>query len=284
MSTSSAVPVRTRRVASRLRDLRRRSGLSAPEVSQALGISMSKISRMESGHRGLNADDVAALLGLYRVPSREREEVLTLVRNGASPNWWTMPSGSLEKYWDDFRSFEAEATTLRSYETMLFPGLLQTPGYVIAIAHALAPHGIEDDLDKLLAQRTARQTQLHSERTFEFLIEQSVLEREAGTAETMHRQLERVSAVATRSNVSVQIVPHSAGAHVGLDGPFLYLEFAEHADLVLGEAIGCASYIEEKQIVAERREALGMLRKIALPPDESLRLIDRKSDEWRRRS
>ncbi|GAA3360918.1 helix-turn-helix transcriptional regulator [Saccharopolyspora gregorii] len=284
MSTSSAVPVRTRRVASRLRDLRRRSGLSAPEVSQALGISMSKISRMESGHRGLNTDDVAALLGLYRVPSREREEVLTLVRNGKSPNWWTMPVGPLEKYWEDFRSFESEATTLRCYETMIFPGLLQAPGYVTAIARALSPQEMEVDLHKLLAQRTARQTLLHSARRFEFLIEQYALERQVGSAETMHRQLERVSAVAARANVSVQIVPQSAGAHAGLDGPFLYLEFEEHADLVVGEAIGCASYIEDQQIVAERREALGMLRKIALPPDESLRLIDRKSDEWRRQS
>lgn len=85
---SGGVPVRVRRVSSELRELRLRSGLGAEEVSTALGISMSKLSRMENGQRGLQVDDVAALLGLYRVPAKRREELLELVRNAAKPNWW----------------------------------------------------------------------------------------------------------------------------------------------------------------------------------------------------
>ncbi|MFR9731809.1 helix-turn-helix domain-containing protein [Saccharopolyspora sp. MS10] len=284
MSGGRAVPVRARRVASRLRDLRLRSGSTASEVARALGISPTKLSRMESAQRGLKSDDVAALLGFYRVPARERQDVLNLVRNAMSPNWWTIPHSSLEQTWADFTSFEAEATALRSYETMLVPGLLQSPGYVAAVAQVLPGRPDEVLLRRLLDQRVARQTLLHSSRRFEFLIEQTVLERLVGSAAVMHQQLQRVAAVAHRANVSVQVLPLSAGAHAGLDGPFLYLEFAEHADLVLGETVGCLSYVEEEPVVAERREVLRSLRESALSPVESIDLVQHLADDWHRRA
>ena len=114
---SPRVPVRVRRVSSELRELRLRSGLAAEEVARSLGMSMSKLSRMETGQRGLFPDDVAALLGLYRVPAERREELLALVRNGANRNWWQVQDGRLPAMWEDLIRFEKEAVAIRNYET-----------------------------------------------------------------------------------------------------------------------------------------------------------------------
>ena len=108
MKMSPRVPVRVRRVSSELRELRLRSGLAAEEVARSLGMSMSKLSRMETGQRGLFPDDVAALLGLYRVPAERREELLALVRNGANRNWWQVQDGRLPAMWEDLIRFEKE--------------------------------------------------------------------------------------------------------------------------------------------------------------------------------
>lgn len=88
MAEEIAVPVRVRRVANELRELRRRCGLTGDEVAQSLGMSAAKLSRLERGYRGLRPDDVSALLGLYRVPVQRRDELLAIVRGGGEPNWW----------------------------------------------------------------------------------------------------------------------------------------------------------------------------------------------------
>lgn len=278
MGTRNGVPVHTRRASSRLRELRQRSGFTEKDVSRALGISMSKVSRMESGHRALKTDDVAALLGLYRIPARERQEVLSIVRDGSETNWWTSRSVPTSRVWDDLKSFESEAVVLRSYETMLVPGLLQTPDYVEAITAALAPASPAIDIDALQTQRVERQLLLHSDRRYEFLVEQAVLDRHIGSAEVMYHQYQRMSALADRSNITLRVVPTKAGAHAGLTGPLLYFEFPEHEDLLLSESRSSASYVEDPRCLADAREALQMLRKVALSPEESANLIKRVSN------
>ncbi len=278
MGTRNGVPVHTRRASSRLRELRQRSGFTEKDVSRALGISMSKVSRMESGHRTLKADDVAALLGLYRVPARERQEVLDIMRNGSANNWWTSRSAPSARVWGDLKAFESEAVVLRNYETMLVPGLLQAPGYVEAIAEAMAPASPAIDIEALKTQRVERQLLLNSTRRYEFLIEEAVLYRRIGDAAVMHHQLQRMSAIADRSNVSLRVVPTTAGAHAGLTGPFLYFEFLQHDDLLLSESRSCASYVEDPRCVADSREALRLLRKAALSEEQSAKLIERVSN------
>ena len=70
MARRKGVSVRQRRVSRELRSLREERGLSCKDVALALGCSESKVSRMETGERGLYADDVAAILGFLRSPAK----------------------------------------------------------------------------------------------------------------------------------------------------------------------------------------------------------------------
>lgn len=187
MSGRPGVPVRVRRVSSELRELRLRSGLGAEEVAGAMGFSMSKLSRIENGQRGLYADDVAALLGLYRVPAERRDALLNLVRTASSPNWWQV--GGHLPVLEDLIRFEKEAVSFHNYETMLVPGLLQTSEYTAALCEGSGRAFTAAEVHQFVNARMARQTLLHAGNapSFAFLIEQGVLERRIGGPGVMYR-------------------------------------------------------------------------------------------------
>ena len=88
--------------------------MSCKDVAEALDCSESKISRMETGDRGLYADDVAAVLGYLRAPGKLRQELLDLVRNGEARNWHEI-HGKLPTNWKDLISLENEATAIYNY-------------------------------------------------------------------------------------------------------------------------------------------------------------------------
>ena len=79
--------VRQRRVSAELRALRVERGLTCTDVARAIDCSVSKISRVETGHRGLVPDEVAAILGYLRASSSKRAELMRLVREGQRRNW-----------------------------------------------------------------------------------------------------------------------------------------------------------------------------------------------------
>jgi transcriptional regulator with XRE-family HTH domain len=152
--------VRSRQVANVLRQLREDAGLSGAEVSKQLGMSASKISRIETGHRMLSIDVVAALLGLYKVPERQRQEILDQVRRSTERGWWESQGLGLPELWKALIDFESRATRIQNYEALFIPGLLQTAEYTGVIIKAINPALTEAELNNLVASRMARQTVL----------------------------------------------------------------------------------------------------------------------------
>lgn len=109
MAARHGISVRQRRVAA---ELRKKAGMTCADTAKAMGVSITKISRMETGERGLYVDEVAALLGLYRVPAERRQELLDLVRNGGDPNWWQIKPSDLPDGWRDLMQLEKDAVAI----------------------------------------------------------------------------------------------------------------------------------------------------------------------------
>ena len=104
------------------------------------------------------------------------------------------------------------------------PGLLQTPGYARAVL-ATRPNTAEDEIDNLVAARLARQAVLTREDPppplLWALIDEGVLYRPVAPAEVMHDQLMYLVEMSRRPNITIQVVPYSAGGHTGLLGAFV---------------------------------------------------------------
>lgn len=282
MSGNSHTSVRSRQAAAQLRTLREQVGFSGAEVAKRMGMSPSKISRIETGNSGLQIEDVAALLGLYQVPASTRDELLDLVRRSGERGWWTRQPG-LPQLWRSLIDFEAKATRIQNYEAMFVPGLLQTAEYTRAIIQGVAPTVSDAELDNLVAARMARQTVLTRASAPQFfaVVDENALCRPVGEPGVMHRQLQHLLAVADRPHVTLRVVPLAAGAHAGLRGPFMILEFAEEPALVYLENHSTVLFLEEETDLASYRVALGTILQTALAPAATAELISQIAAELR---
>ena len=277
---NSHTSIRSRQVAAELRALREQAGLSGAEVAKRMGMSPSKISRMETGVTGLQIEDVAALLGLYQVPAPVRDELLDLVRRSEERGWWTRQPG-LPQLWRSLIDFEAKTTRIQNYEALFVPGLLQTAEYARAVIQGIAPAITESELGNLVAARMARQAVLTPSNAPQFcaVVDEGALRRPIGEPGVMHRQLQHLLVVAEQPHVMLRVVPLVAGAHAGLRGPFVILEFAKEPALVAVENQSIGLFLEEEADLATYRLALENILQAALAPAATIELITQIATE-----
>jgi transcriptional regulator with XRE-family HTH domain len=266
--------VRQRRVSAELRALRVARGLTCEQVARALDWSIAKISRMETGVRGLYPDDVAAILGFLQAPTSLRQELLALVRDGEKPNWIQV-GGKLPTAWKRLIDFEVDAVALYNYESLLIPGLLQTGDYARAVIRAGDKELSEPEVDQLVRTRMGRQAILSRFQgpTLAAIVDEMVLRRPVGESGVMNGQLNHLLNMASRPRIDLRVVPFSVGENPGLRGPFLILEFADQPTLVHLDFRGASGLLEEAPVIRSVKLAWQELRSMALSAEESTRLI-----------
>lgn len=280
MSNDKGASVRQRRVSAELRALRVDKGLTCQEVADALDWSISKVSRMETGVRGLFPDDVAALLGYLEAPAKVREELLTLVREGDKLNWIQIGRG-LPSDWKALIRIENEATALYNYEPLVMPGLLQTGDYATAVIRACNCQLAEGAADQMVRTRMGRQVVLSrfDGPTLEVIIDETVLRRSVGEAGVMHGQLQHLLNMARRPKIDIRVLPSDAEAHPGMGGAFLILEFDAQPTLVYQDNRGTGGFLEEGRHVARAKLDWRILGSLALSSEDSVRFIAELADE-----
>ncbi|MFD7405848.1 helix-turn-helix domain-containing protein [Streptomyces sp. NPDC059866] len=272
--------VRRRKLGAELRTLRGRAGLTSGEAARLVGWHQSKVSRIETGASGVKPADVRLLLDTYRVTdSQLREVLLTLADSGGHgrDHWWHAYRGVLPPTYRDFISLESQASAMRTLETSVVPGLLQTPEYARAVTRAAVEGLDEDRLDALVEVRLARQDVLRSQPplVLSAVLDEAVLRREVGGPDVMARQLTRLVEAARLPQVRLQVLPFAAGAHIGITGPFVVFSFPSTSDLdvVVLDHLTSSLYLERKEDVEAYTEAFNVLQFHALSPEDSLDYI-----------
>lgn len=184
----------------------------------------------------------------------------------------------------EFAVYEAEAVAIRIFEHAYVPGLLQTEDYARA---ALSHHFnvTDDQVAERVAARLARQHVLTREEpappNLWILIDAFVLEREIGSAEVMATQLESMAATAG-TNVTVQVLPRSVGAHPGLAGMFHVAELGDGSSILFREDITDGSVTDDPATVIEASQRWQHLSSLALPVGQSQEVILERAEQWRK--
>lgn len=270
--------VRSRQVANELKRLRKAAGLTAGEVGARLGVSQSKISRIENGNLGLKLEEVAAMLGLYHVGAERREELLDLVREAGKSGWVHMHRVGLPEQWQVLIDWEGKATALHDYEPMGVPGLLQTADYARAIISGTAERELSpSEMDTKVAARLGRQGILSRPLPPELhlVLHEAALHIPVGAPGVLAAQVRHLIEMAQRPRVTVQVVPFGAGPHPGLEGAFVLMDFAADPALVHLENRAMSVFLEEPSQIAAYRMAWERILAKALPPKRSADLLTR---------
>jgi transcriptional regulator with XRE-family HTH domain len=274
MTRGQGPTVRRRRLASELRRFREAADLTIDEVGDKLECSASKVSRIETGHVGVTPRDVRDMLELYGITGDEQEALVQLAREARKRGWWHAYN---EVFTGTFVGLEADASSLHAFQALLVPGLLQTERYARAVIRAMRPDADEIEIKRRVAARMARQELLTDPAPPEYwaVIDEAVLHRVIDGPEVMAEQLYRMIAVAKMPHVTIQVVPFGAGAHPGMEGPFLILGFPEQADpdVVYVDSTSSGLYLEMPPDVRRYTLMFDHLRAAALRPGDTVQLI-----------
>jgi transcriptional regulator with XRE-family HTH domain len=259
--------------ADEMKAAREQRGWSQADLAELIPYSLSTISMVEALHRVPTRDLAGHLDKAFGTPG-------TFARLEARLRDLPFPAS-----FRPFAAYEAEATALYVFEHSLVPGLLQTPEYARAVL-ATRPNTTEDEIDNLVAGRLARQSVLTRDDPppplLWALIDEGVLYRPVAPAEVMHGQFMHLVEVSRLPNVTIQVLPYSAGGHTGLLGAFTIADLGSSPGIVNVEDITYGRVFEDPATVSQVTLHYKSLQSEALPKGASRELIARVAEErWK---
>jgi transcriptional regulator with XRE-family HTH domain len=281
MSVDEGPTLRRRRLGAELKRCREAAGLTQENVSRHFEWHAAKVTRIETARVAVTARDVKDLLALYGVEDDAyREALMTLARMSRERTWWTDYRDIMRP--GNFVGLEAEASSVRLWEPIVLPGLLQTEAYARALMRTGRSTDPPEDIARRIKLRIKRQDRLKGPNplTLSAIVDESVVRRVVGGADAMGDQLRHLIDVAQLPNVTLQILPFDAGEHPFLGGPAALLEFREttHLDVLYLEGLAGDYYEEQPSEVARYRAEFERLSASALDRRMSVKMIENLLD------
>ena len=256
-----------------LRRARTAAGLSQDQLGQRLGYSGAQVGKVETGERAPSprtsrrpatrrSRTTGGLFGrLYQLARRW---------DGGYPSWFAE--------WVDS---ERRATSLRWWEPLLIPGLLQTADYARAIL-AADPETTEDQLDELVAARLERQSDPRSDRTRRrsgWCWMRPCCTGSSGRARSCMTSCCTWPTRRAAATSPCRSCPLEIGAHAGLLGGFAIASFDNAPGTVYMESPDQGQTTELPSVVRRLSLTFDTLRADALPRGASRDLIGKVAEE-----
>jgi transcriptional regulator with XRE-family HTH domain len=278
--------VQRRRLRGELRRIRLETGETQEQVAAVMDWSLSKFIRIENGSVGISTNDLKVLLGHYGIVDDDRiEELIALARAAKERSWWSEYSGIAPPKLLQFIEYEAAAMITRSFQPLLVPGLLQTEEYASEVIGRLSGQEPKDRLDALATLRMKRQELLKQSGPppwFFFIVDEGVVRRLVGGQDVMRGQIRHLIEMSSRDNVTIEVVPFSAGVNRGMHGPFVIFEFSEAEDedaLYLENPGGDLISRDNQEEIYTYREIFEELRRMSLGKEGSVEFLHGLLDE-----
>jgi transcriptional regulator with XRE-family HTH domain len=271
--------VRRRLVGGALRRYRENVGYSLEDAARILECDRSKISRIETGQRGIRPKELRELMAEYGVPASEQLALMAIASRGGQHSWWHPYAGVWTDAYLDYVIMESAASEIMAYEAHLVPDLLQTDDYARAIAAAEPGYQADQQEDAVAAKAVRRQVVLGGSTPTRLgvILGEGALHQAVGGLDVLAGQITHlVKLAADYPAVTIQVLPFSAGAHAAAgSGSLAILRFPDAPSLgvVYLEALSGGVYLEDQADVARYVRAFALLRAAALSPADSAHLL-----------
>ncbi|MER5885605.1 helix-turn-helix transcriptional regulator [Streptomyces sp. NPDC001941] len=250
--------------------LREHHGMSRAEFAERVRFSKHTVESVELGRRMPEEDLIERGEQATGNTGALRRAARHLTRGDAGLAAWFRQWARLEKL----------AVSLYTYECRLMPGLLQSEGYARAVFESTVPIVLDERLEDLVAARIDRQKLLQRPTvSFSFIVEEHVLRRPFGDSNQMRGMLDRVLELSSPRNVTLQVIPSTAGLHACMDGPLRLLETPKRRRYAYAEGQQTGRLISDAKEVSLLYQRYDTLRSQALTPMDSRGLIERLRGE-----
>ncbi|MBO8195060.1 helix-turn-helix domain-containing protein [Streptomyces oryzae] len=267
--------MRSRRLGATLRRLREAARLDQQQAADYIAGSTAKISRVESGQVAARPGDVRLLLELYGVEDPEIFRHLEqLARNANKRGWWLDYRVSPEL--SDYIALEQDATFIRTWQTVLIPGLLQTAEYTRTLVEGNPSVTDPDVVEQVVKMRQQRRRKFEeSGARYSAVIWAPALTDPMPSREVHKNQLSDLLEAITRPNVTFQVLPTREWAAARSAPTFVMLSFdGEWSPSAVGqETHHNVAITEDETEIAAYAHSFDQLRSVALTPADSRRFI-----------
>jgi transcriptional regulator with XRE-family HTH domain len=273
--------VRRRELGALLRKLRTEKGLTVEQAADRLLFSMSKLSRMETGHGLATPRDVRDLCDLYGVTDgAQRDHMMNLAAEAKRQAWWQ----SYDLGYATYVGLEAEAVSISAFQSSVVHGLLHTADYARAGHKGAMPLLSPDQIELQIEAKLTRQRILTRENPprFGVVLDEAALHRVIGGRQVMAAQLAKILDMAALPNVTVQVLPYEVGAHPAVESNFTILQLpVPTPGVVFVEGLIGSTYLERDDDLIRYQMIFRKLESIALSPQGSLDVISRFLYEYK---
>jgi hypothetical protein len=213
------------------------------------------------------------LLDLYGVEKEQQAELIGLLRDARERGWLHSYQSELPEQYTTYIGFEGEAESAWDYESLYIPGLLQTEDYARAVIRGGLPHASTDEVERRVEVRMERQEVLRNDNPLNLwgIVDEAALRRQVGEPAVMRAQLRHLMDASELPHVTFQVIPFEAGAHPGMPGSFIVLQFAEAAipDVIYVDSMAGELFLEEESDVRRYKLVFEHLRAVSASPDAS---------------
>lgn len=267
-----------------LREARQGAGFTLEQAAAEMEMSKTSVIRIEKGHNEkVKLRDVEGFGRLYELPERRIEELKALAQQSATKSWWQASRHLLLSGYNTYLGLESGASQLHVYQPVIIPGLLQVASYAGVIERPVLLSDSPEDLEHRVAVRLQRKaiiTRTRKPIEAEFILHESVLHTVVGSHTVMAAQLRHIADMSTRSNITIRILPFTAGfpGDAGPVLPYIVLDFP--ADSSEPPVVYCENpigsmFFEDEADVMRHRHIHNALRSATLEEQASRDLLRR---------
>jgi hypothetical protein len=107
------------------------------------------------------------------------------------------------------------------------------------------------------------------------VIDEAAIRRQVGGHEIMRAQMQHLADAAEAPHITVQLVPYEAGAHPGMPGSFVVMEFPDPSDpaLIYTDGMAGDQFLEKESDVNRYRITFQQLVAQALSPAQTKKIL-----------
>ncbi|MFG2865238.1 Scr1 family TA system antitoxin-like transcriptional regulator [Streptomyces sioyaensis] len=257
-----------------LRWKREAAGLTLQQLAEGSFYGLSHLSEIERGQRRMPqdlAEHVDRVLKTDGFFARRCADVRKAKVRGHSD------------YYAEVVELEERARDVEEWMPDLLPGPLQLEPYIRAVVHAAHPTESEEKVSAKVSARRERAWLFEDPKSPEtwLVMSELILLRPILDPGGMAEQLAHVADVARRRRFIPQILPWNVAEHPFTMGTTRLLTFADAPPLMYTEGMYSGQLIEDPSCIRQYAKAYDRLRAAALPPDVSLKAIEKAAEDYR---